>query len=62
MTLIDRHTFDDREHAALRMPPCQASRIVRATRHDFLRALHPTGYRDLRARVTDQDWNVRSTR
>jgi hypothetical protein len=49
VTLADRYSFGTDEHVALRMPPCQSPRVVRTSRHDFLRVLHPNGYRDLRA-------------
>lgn len=51
MTLVDRVTNGDGERLWLRTLPCTAphDREQRQTRGDFLRLLHPTGYRDLRA-------------
>jgi hypothetical protein len=50
--MTTHYTFGDREHVALPLLPCQTTRngqTNRDLRHDFLRALHPEGYRDLRA-------------
>ena len=60
MTLAEHYTFGLGETVALRMMPCQSSRIAIQSRHDFLRALHPAGYHDLRALVLKdcKPWNV----
>lgn len=50
MTLIaQRFTFEVGDHMALSLLPCQASRIDGDFRQDLLHALHPHGYRDMRA-------------
>jgi putative DNA primase/helicase len=49
VTQASHFTIGDRQHVVLQMPPCRSPRVGQQLRHDFLRALHPTGFRDLRA-------------
>ena len=49
MPYVEHFNFGDREHVGLRMLPCQARRTADEELEVFLHALHPTGFRDVRA-------------